>query len=202
MMTNIQANLPITKVQELPTERLILRPWRAQDFSPFAALNADPEVMRYFPATLSRAESDAMTLRCQSLIEERGWGFWAAEETSTGAFIGMIGLHTPEANLPCSPCVEVGWRLAKAHWGQGYATEGAAAALRFAFLVLGLKEVVSFTALPNTPSQAVMRRLGMRRDEATFQHPALPKGHRLAEHCLYRVSAAPELSSVKQSDHS
>lgn len=188
-------NFPVTGLHEPRTERLLLRQWRAQDLSLFASLNADPEVMSYFPAQLSRSESDAVALRCQSLIKERGWGFWAAEERASGAFVGMIGLHTPEANLPCAPCVEVGWRLARAHWGKGYATEGASAALEFAFSALGLDEVVSFTALPNTRSQAVMRRLGMRRDEATFQHPALPAGHWLAEHCLYRIHRAEALGS-------
>ncbi len=182
--------VPITSLQTLQTERLRLRQWHAQDLPAFAALNADPEVMRYFPATLSRAESDAIALRCQSLIEERGWGFWAVEERSSGAFAGMVGLHTPDAALPCSPCVEVGWRLARAHWGKGYASEAAAASLRFAFTTLGLEEVVSFTALQNLRSQAVMQRLGMRRDEATFQHPALPEGHWLAEHCLFRINEA------------
>lgn len=176
--------------QELQTGRLLLRPWRTRDLPAFAALNADPEVMRYFPATLSRAQSDALALKAQSLIEERGWGFWVAEERGSGAFAGMIGLHTPDAALPCSPCVEVGWRLAREHWGKGYATEGAAASLGFAFTALGLEEVVAFTALPNLRSQAVMHRLGMRRDNATFQHPALPAGHRLAEHCLFRIHGA------------
>lgn len=185
-------NPPITTLHEPETERLVLRQWRAQDLAPFAALNADPEVMRYFPAQLSRAESDGVALRCQSLIKERGWGFWAIEEKVSGEFVGMVGLHTPDATLPCAPCVEVGWRLTRAHWGKGYATEAASAALGFAFSVLALDEVVAFTALPNMRSQSVMRRLGMRRDEATFQHPALPEGHWLAEHCLYRIrEAAP-----------
>lgn len=182
-------DLALLPPRTLHTARLQLRQWRAQDLPAFAVLNADPEVMRHFPALLSRAESDAIALRCQALIAERGWGgFWAVEERGSGAFVGMIGLHAP-AHLPFSPCVEVGWRLARAHWGKGYATEGAAAALRFAFEVLGLEEVVSFTSVHNTRSEAVMQRLGMRRDATTFLHPALPAGHRLAEHCLYRIQA-------------
>lgn len=136
-----------------------------------------------------RAESDALALRRQAQIAQRGWGFWVAEEKAGGALVGMVGLHVPAANLPCSPCVEVGWRLARAHWGKGYATEGAAA-LRLAFEVLGLEEVVSFTSIHNTRSEAVMQRLGMRRDAATFLHPALPADHSLAEHCLYRIQAS------------
>lgn len=176
-------------MQELRTARLLLRQWRPSDLTPFAALNADPEAMRYFPSTLNRDASDAMARRCRDLIEQRGWGFWAAEEQATGAFVGFIGLHTPAAELPCSPCVEVGWRLARSHWGKGLATEGATASLRYAFQELHLSEVVSFTSVHNHRSEAVMRRLGMRRDAATFAHPAIPREHWLSEHCLYRAAA-------------
>ncbi|MFT3721611.1 GNAT family N-acetyltransferase [Pseudorhodoferax sp.] len=174
---------------ELTTFRLLLRQWVDGDLAPFRAMSADAEVMRYFPSTLSPQESDAMAERCRALIAERGWGFWAAEKASTGQFIGFIGLHVPAARLPCSPCVEVGWRLAKDHWGQGLATEGARACLGFAFAELKLAEVVAFTSVDNHRSEAVMRRLGMTRDAATFRHPALPGNHRLSEHCLYRVRA-------------
>lgn len=176
-------------MEEIRTARLLLRPWRPCDLEPFAALNADPEVMRYFPATLSRDESDGMAHRCQSLIAQRGWGFWATEEQATGEFIGFIGLHTPAAELPCSPCVEVGWRLRQSHWGMGLATEGATASLSFAFQKLNLPEVVSFTSVHNLRSAAVMQRLGMQRDKSTFAHPSLPRDHWLSEHCLYRLSA-------------
>ena len=176
-------------MKELRTARLLLRPWRQSDLAPFAALNADPEVMRYFPSTLSREASDGMAHRCRDLIEQRGWGLWAAQELATGEFVGFIGLHTPAPELPCSPCVEVGWRLLKSRWGMGLATEGAAAALSFAFRTLDLTEVVSFTSVHNLRSEAVMQRLGMKRDELTFAHPSLPHDHWLSEHCLYRVSA-------------
>ncbi|MFD1710807.1 GNAT family N-acetyltransferase [Ottowia sp. GY511] len=171
----------------LRTERLVLRPWCDSDRAPFAALNADAETMRFFPEPLTRAESDALADRCQALIAMRGWGFWAVERQDNGAFIGMLGLHVPAPDLPFSPCVEVGWRLAREHWGQGLATEGARAALAFGFDRLGLDEIVSFTTVTNTPSQAVMQRLGMQRDVATFEHPALPVGHPLREHVLCRV---------------
>lgn len=173
----------------LRSERLVLRPWRDSDRAPFAALNADAHTMRFFPAPLTRAESDALADRCQALIAMRGWGFWAVERQDSGAFIGMIGLHVPAPDLPFSPCVEVGWRLARAQWGQGLATEGARAALAFGFDRLQLAEIVSFTTVTNAPSQAVMRRLGMRRDTTTFEHPALPTGHPLREHVLYRIQA-------------
>jgi len=171
----------------LETERLLLRQWCVTDLPSFAQLNADPEVMRFFPARLSHAESDQMAQRCTNLIAERGWGLWAAEECASGAFIGFIGLHIPTAALPFQPCVEVGWRLARPWWGQGLATEGARAALDFAFSRLALREVVAFTAVANRRSEAVMQRLGMQRDTLTFAHPALPEGHWLREHCLYRA---------------
>ena len=145
--------------------------------------------MRFFPQPLTRAESDAIAHRCTALIAERGWGFWAAELVETDTFIGMIGLHIPDAALPISPCVEIGWRLLPAYWGQGLATEGARLALQYGFEVLHLPEIVAFTALPNLPSQAVMRRLGMQRDAHTFEHPNLPLHHPLRTHCLYRLQA-------------
>jgi len=176
-------------VIQLETSRLRLRPWRDEDFAPFAALNADPQVMAHFPATLDRAESDVLAARCQSLIEAQGWGFWATEIKASGDFIGFVGLHRPIAELPFSPCVEIGWRLARPFWGQGYASEAARAALSFAFNDLALAEVVAFTSLENRRSQAVMERLGMRRAE-NFEHPALPPGHPLREHCLYRLAVS------------
>lgn len=174
---------------QLETSRLRLRLWRDEDFAPFAALNADPQVMAHFPATLDRAESDVLAARCQSLIEAQGWGFWATEIKASGDFIGFVGLHRPIAELPFSPCVEIGWRLARPFWGQGYASEAARAALSFAFNDLALAEVVAFTSLESRRSQAVMERLGMRRAE-NFEHPALPPGHPLREHCLYRLAVS------------
>ncbi|MBL1379393.1 GNAT family N-acetyltransferase [Zobellella iuensis] len=174
----------------LHTQRLRLRQWRPEDRAPFAALNADPEAMRYFPAPLSRAQSDALADRIEGLIAERGWGFWALECRQSRAFLGFTGLHVPAAELPCSPCVEIGWRLAREHWGWGYASEAASACLAFGFEQLGLGEIVSFTALDNLRSRAVMERLGMVAGAATFEHPAVPLGSPLREHCLYRLSAA------------
>lgn len=145
----------------LETSRLRLRQWRAEDFAPFAAMNADPYVMAHFPAPLGRAESDALAERC---------------------------LNRPMAELPFSPCIEIGWRLARPFWQHGYASEAARAALAFAFDTLGLDEIVSFTSLGNQRSQAVMARLGMQRASEHFQHPALPIGHALREHCLYRLA--------------
>ena len=179
---------PPKPTTELETARLKLRQWQAHDLEPFAKMNADPRVMEFFPALLSRAESDAMADRMQALIAQRGFGFWAAELKVSRAFIGFVGLHIPTAELPFSPCVEIGWRLAFPFWGQGYATEAASEALRLAFTELNLPEIVSFTAIGNLRSQAVMRRLNMQRQPGTFQHPDFPAGHPLREHCWYRLS--------------
>ncbi|NJN45593.1 MAG: GNAT family N-acetyltransferase [Candidatus Competibacteraceae bacterium] len=174
---------------ELETERLVLRQWQTSDHEPFAALNADPRVMmEYFSKTLDRSESDAMAKRCEALIEERGWGFWAVEAKEDKRFIGFIGLHTPNSSLPFSPCVEIGWRLALPYWGFGYATEGAKAALQVGFERLGLTEIVSFTAVGNHRSRAVMEKLGMKEEPQTFVHPDVPVGNVLQEHCLYKLS--------------
>jgi len=173
---------------EFDTARLRLRQWRDADRVPFADLNADRQVMQYFPARLSRAESDAMADRCQALIAERGWGLWAVETRSGREFIGFVGLHVPAAPLPFCPCVEVGWRLAARFWGQGFATEAARAALGVGFGQLGLDEIVSYTSILNLRSRAVMQRLGMTESEETFEHPVVPEGHALREHCLYRLT--------------
>lgn len=133
----------MTDLIEPETERLILRQWLPSDRAPFAELNADPEVMRYFPATLSREESDALADRAQAMIERHGWGFWAVEQKEDGDFIGFVGLNIPAVDLPFNPCVEVGWRLAQASWGQGYATEAARACLQVGFQQLYLAEIVS-----------------------------------------------------------
>ncbi|WP_310484732.1 GNAT family N-acetyltransferase [Chamaesiphon sp. VAR_48_metabat_403] len=173
---------------EFETERLRLRQWIKSDREPFARLNADPRVMEFFPSILDRAASDAMLDRLQTLINERGWGFWAVESKQDNQFIGFVGLHIPSADLPFSPCVEIGWRLAFDYWGKGYATEAAQAALKVGFNRLELPEIVSFTAINNHRSSAVMERLGMNREIETFEHPSLPVGHFLKEHCLYRLS--------------
>lgn len=172
------------------TERLLLRRWREEDREPFAALNADPAVMEHFPAPLSRRESDAFLDRVAPQLEQRGWGLWALEVRGTGAFIGFTGLAIPRFEAPFTPAVEVGWRLARDAWGFGYASEAARAAIAVGFGEVGLEEIVSFTAVGNARSRAVMERIGMTRDEAgDFDHPSLPEGHPLRRHVLYRLAA-------------
>ena len=172
----------------LTTERLILRPPRDEDLAPFAAMNADPEVMRHFPATLSRAESDAMVARNRDGFAARGFGNWAIEVSGVTSFAGFVGLSVPRFQAHFTPCVEIGWRLVTAYWGKGYATEGARAALAFGFATLKLPEIVSFTVVANLPSRRVMERLGMRHDPADdFDHPAIADGHPMRRHVLYRL---------------
>ncbi len=183
---------------ELRTERLHLRPWRDDDIEPFAAMNADPRVMEYFASTQSREQSAAAVARWRARMDERGWGLWAAELRSIGEFIGFVGLEVPPATLPCSPCVEVGWRLAAAHWGRGYATEGAKAALGIGFERLGLEEIVSFTAVGNRRSRAVMERLGMTESDPPFDHPNVPVDSPVREHCLYRLTRARWLATAPE----
>jgi RimJ/RimL family protein N-acetyltransferase len=170
----------------LQTERLRLRGWVEADRAPFAALNADPVVMEHFPAPLSRAESDAFVDRILARFAADGWGLWAAERTDDGAFIGYIGMAVPGFDADFMPCVEIGWRLAREHWGNGYAPEGAREVVRFAFEDLGLAELVSFTSVGNDRSRRVMEKIGMRL-EREFDHPSLPEGHPIRPHVLYTL---------------
>jgi len=177
-------------VPELRTERLRLRRWRQEDLALFAALNADPSVMRYFPGLLARGESDALAARIEAHFAAHGFGLWAVEIAATESFAGFVGLSSARFEAPFTPCVEIGWRLAAEHQGHGYATEGAHAALAFGFRELGLAEIVSFTARGNERSRRVMEKLGMTRDPSDdFDHPALPSGHPLRRQVLYRLTA-------------
>lgn len=176
---------------ELRTKRLLLRQWRDEDLEPFAELNADPETMRYFPAPPHREQSDALAEHARGHIDEEGWGIWAVEVVGAASFIGFVGLARPSFEEHFTPAVEVGWRLAREHWGHGYATEAGRAALGYGFEELDLDEIVSFTSGLNEPSRRVMERLGMSHDPADdFEHPRVPVGHPLRPHVLYRLSRA------------
>lgn len=176
----------------IETERLYLRQWQASDFAIFAEMNANPEVMQYFPKLLSTTVSNTIAKKCQQLIEEKGWGLWAVSLKNgvekRDAFIGFVGLNDTHADMSFAPAVEIAWRLHKDYWGQGYATEAARAALEFAFTELALEEVVSFTAVINKRSQLIMQRIGMINTQDNFYHPALKPDHRLAEHVLYKMT--------------
>jgi RimJ/RimL family protein N-acetyltransferase len=173
----------------LRTDRLLLRPWRATDLEPFAALNADPAVMQHFRAPLTRAESDAMVDRIERGFATNGFGLWAVEITDEADFIGFIGLarHTFPAHF--TPAIEVGWRLGHEHWGRGFAPEGARVALAYGFEQAGLDEIVSMTTVGNTNSRRVMEKIGMARNPADdFDHPKVPAGSPLRPHVLYRLA--------------
>lgn len=172
----------------IETERLILRQWQASDLKPFAELNADPDVMRYFPARLTPEESDNLASRFKNIIDtNNGWGFWAVELKATKEFVGTVGLLYQADRFNFSPCTEIGWRLARPFWQQGIALEAATHSLNFAFDRLHLDEVVSFTSVHNAPSEGLMKRLGMVK-QASFIHPALASSHYLAEHVLYKIA--------------
>jgi RimJ/RimL family protein N-acetyltransferase len=175
----------------LTTQRLALRSWYAGDVEPFLALSSDPEVMRHFPRPITREEAVGFVERHRGAIEAGRPGLFALARLEDRRFLGFVGLAVPSFEAAFTPCVEIGWRLARDAWGHGFATEAALAALEHGFTTLGLEEIVSFTAVPNEPSQAVMRRIGMHRDPGDdFDHPALSPGHPLARHVLYRLRAA------------
>lgn len=169
--------------------RIRLRPWREVDSPGFAALNADPAVMRHFPAPLTGAESDAFLARIRAHEAAHGFCFWAVERRQEGGPIGLCGLQHVGFEARFTPAVEIGWRLARAFWGQGLAEEAARLALAAGFGPLGLAEIVSFTVPANAPSWRLMRRLGLRPDGG-FAHPRLPEGHPLRPHLLYRLARA------------
>lgn len=173
---------------EFCTSRLVLRHWREEDREPWAQLGADPEVMQHFPKTLTREESDAFVDWAGAALDERGWGLWAVEGRQSGRFLGFTGLNEPSFDAHFTPAIEIGWRLRRDAWGSGFATEAARGVLAVAFEDLELPEVVSFTAVPNERSQAVMRRLGMTHDPAEdFDHPVLAEDSPLRRHVLYRL---------------
>lgn len=176
----------------LATARLILRSFCDADRAPVAEMDADPEVMRFYPGTRSRAETDQMIDNILAAEARDGFSFLAAEHRETGAFVGLIGLsHIGEplkSALKGQPDVEIGWRFARRFWGQGLAPEGAHACLDYAWSVLGLDEVVAFTFQGNTPSRRVMEKLGMTRDPGDdFRHTNLPEDHPISPHVLYRI---------------
>jgi RimJ/RimL family protein N-acetyltransferase len=180
----------------LRTDRLVLRQWRESDVAPFAAMGADPEVMRHFPSLLTAEQVDAAVARFSHRIATTGWGLWALERD--GEFIGFTGLSVPSFEAAFTPCTEIGWRLARHAWGKGYATEAARAALAFGFERLELPEIVSFTAVQNAPSRAVMERIGMVRDPADdFAHPTLPVDSPVSAHVLYRIARLADAPVTK-----
>jgi len=180
----------MASIIELETSRLRMRQWRESDRAPFAAMNADPAVMEFFASPSPPAASDASIDAWQAQLAAQGWSNWAVELRESSEFIGFTGLSVPRRTFSFSPCVEVGWRLARQFWGRGFATEAARAALRVAFERLSLSEIVSFTAVGNLRSRAVMERIGMRNTNRDFEYPGIIEGHPLRLHCLYRITSA------------
>ncbi|MCB1043122.1 MAG: GNAT family N-acetyltransferase [Acidobacteria bacterium] len=172
----------------IETERLVMRRWVPDDLVPFAAINADPEVMRYYPSPLTRDQTKDLMDRMQSHFERHGFGLWALETQMDHAFVGFTGLMVPRFEAHFTPCVEIGWRVARAHWGRGLATEAALAAAEYGFQTLALKEILAFTTPANTASRRVMEKIGMTY-EFDFDHPLIEKGHPLKRHVLYRLPA-------------
>ncbi|WP_223528254.1 GNAT family N-acetyltransferase [Pseudomonas sp. GL-R-19] len=184
-------------ILELESARLLLRQWRDEDLADFAAMCADPQVMRYFPATLSRLESASLIGRIRGHFAEHGYGLWALQRKDSGQFIGFTGLSVVGFDAPFTPATEIGWRLAREHWGLGYASEAAWTALRCGFDRLPLKEVVAFTTHTNLPSEKVMQAIGMHNDPADdFDHPQLEADHPLRRHVLYRISREQWLQTL------
>jgi ribosomal-protein-alanine N-acetyltransferase len=176
------------EMKAIETERLLLRPWRNADLDAFAEMNADLRVMEHFRSTSSREQSEAAMSHIRGHFDRHGYGFWAVEVKGGDPFIGFVGLGAVSFDAHFTPAVEIGWRLAHASWGKGYASEAARASLRFAFVEAGLDEVVSFTVPANHRSISVMERIGMHRAGADdFDHPCIPAGHPLRRHLLYRL---------------
>ena len=182
-------------MEKLETSRLYLRPWEERDRDEFARMNANPEVMEYFPSLWSVEESNAVFDRNKKQIDERGWGLWALEEKSTGKYMGFTGLNIPGFEASFLPAVEIGWRILPEFWNKGHATEAALKALWFGFEILKLQEIVSFTAVGNVKSQRIMEKIGMKRCmEKDFLHPIVPDGHILKPHVVYVISPSITLT--------
>jgi RimJ/RimL family protein N-acetyltransferase len=184
------------------TERLVLRPWHDDDLPALVALNADPRVMEFFPAVRSAEESAEMLARIRTHWAAHRFGWWVMERRDDRAFVGIAGLLVPGFQASFTPCVEVGWRLPVAAWGQGYATEAARAALQHGFETRSprLEEIFAFTVPANVRSRRVMERIGMHHDPADdFDHPQVPAGDRLSRHLLYRIRREDWLRSKPES---
>ena len=181
----------------LYTDRLLLRPLQPDDGDAFAAMNADARVMEFFPATLSRTESNALLDRIMAHQAAHGFSLMAVIEKDSGLFCGFTGLLTADFAVPFCPAVEIGWRFAHAAWGRGLGPEAAQACLAYGFSELHLSEIISFTAMQNFRSIRVMEKIGLQRDaDNDFEHPNLPQGHTLRPHVLYRLRREQWIASM------
>jgi len=169
------------------SDRLGFREWTEADKAPFGKMNANEEVMKFFPKLMTQTESDSLVQRINQHFDNNGFGLWAVEVKETNEFIGFIGFLTISFEDFFTPGVEIGWRLDNAFWNKGYATEGAQACLKYGFEILDLSEIYSFTALSNQPSINVMKKIGLKKQDKTFEHPKVEVGSPLREHVLYRM---------------
>lgn len=170
----------------LKTKRLLLRQWKEEDLLPFSKMNSDKKVMEYFPSILTIEESNALAIKFQNELQEKKYGLWAVEIPNIASFIGFIGLHYQDFESFFTPCIEIAWRLSSEYWGQGYATEGAEVVVDYAFNILKLNEIVSFTAVNNIRSRRLMEKLGMKNNlRENFHHPKVPS--HFPVHVLYRL---------------
>ena len=189
---------PNVTTPRVTTQRLLMREWRESDRVPYAEMNGDAEVMRHFPSTLTPQQSDEMIDRMAAAWRDRDFGLWAVERCDTNELIGFVGLWSPSWHADFTPCVEVGWRLGKQHWGNGFAPEAATAALDWGFANVGLPgdQIVSFTTEGNINSQRVMQKIGMIRDvDGDFDHPLLPDWVD-RRHVLYRINRQQYVNHV------
>jgi len=174
------------KTVRLETKHLYLRQWKEEDFSPYAKLTSNSEVMKFFPKLLTLEQSNAAALKFQKLISTRGWGFWAVEEKSTGQFMGYAGLHAPSTPFPFSPCVEIAWRMEEHCWENGYVLESGKAIVKFAVEEASLEEIVYFSSIHNKRAESIVSALAFKKEKSTFSHPMVKEGDFLSEHYLYR----------------
>ena len=170
----------------IETPRLILRQWAVEDHKPYIELNQDKDVMEFFPSILTEVEILAQIERLSIHIDQYGYGFFALVRKDNHQFIGFAGLSHPRFESYFTPCVEIGWRLSKANWNNGFATEAAKACLEYAFNRLAIDGIYSFTAIHNARSEHVMKKIGMVK-QGLFEHPLIEEGNILKQHVLYKI---------------
>ena len=173
---------------ELETRHLLLRQWKSEDYTLYAELTSNQDVMKFFPHILTKEQSNTAAKKFENLITSRGWGFWAVENKESNKFLGYAGLHVPATKFPFSPCIEIAWRVEDKYWRNGYVLEAGKEILRCSFEDLGLEEIVYFTSVLNHQAEVLMEELGMKNKEENFKHPSMPSGHDIEEHKLYRIT--------------
>lgn len=170
------------------TKRLVFRDWNEQDLNEFRIMNKDTRVMEYFKKILNKEETDRFYNAIQDEFRNYGYGLYAVETRHNNDFIGFIGFHWANFNSQFTPCIEIGWRLKYEAWGNGFATEGAKACLKYGFDTLGFNKIYSFTSKINLPSENVMKKVGMVK-VMEFEHPNIMENNPLRKHVLYSIDS-------------